>query len=591
MITIDWGTKIIFVPKSETTLVQSSPIEIRELNVNVFRLALKELEATVAGIAELRTHIHNTEVLLGGIVYARVVEIINGYTITFEDGPYAVNVIGANSNIGDAINFNQVSVRTANAAGLISNSAIEFSSFQNAVYIDTNSSNVGTIFPSGTPQAPVNNLTDALLIAQFRAFDTLHFLSDFTFNSTVFILDFTIVGEGLQKTTLTFENGCILGFCEFFNCSMTGFIAGFIGATDCDLVNLGSIGVVPSSQTVLIIRCLIGGTLTIPSNYSGKLKSIDCYSDNPGSGAPILDLGGSNADVIIRNWSGGLELMNITNPSNLSIDLVSGAIIVGSTNTSGDIKLRGIGTLDDSSNGTIIDSNALINKENLALATAIQSGFARGSGNGVNQIQLDLDASPLNAAYDPSMIVIRRGAGAGQTRLVYEYNGNTRIATVDRDWKIAPDSTSEYAIMPNPGREHINEGLARGGTANTITLNLSASNIDNAYKYQTVFIRSGTGDDQVNLVSSYDGTTKIATMHHNWGVIPDTTSAYLMQPSHLHIGSTNEVANAVWDILTADHETANTFGKLLSDMLINSGQLQQTSNLNTELLKNKPNNP
>jgi hypothetical protein len=31
------------------------------------------------------THIHNTAVTLSGVTYARTVEIINGYTIDFED--------------------------------------------------------------------------------------------------------------------------------------------------------------------------------------------------------------------------------------------------------------------------------------------------------------------------------------------------------------------------------------------------------------------------------------------------------------------------------------------------------------------------
>jgi len=48
-----------------------------------------------------------------------MVLILNGYTITFENGQYAVNIKGANSNIADVLNVNQVSVRSFNAAGLI----------------------------------------------------------------------------------------------------------------------------------------------------------------------------------------------------------------------------------------------------------------------------------------------------------------------------------------------------------------------------------------------------------------------------------------------------------------------------------------
>ncbi|KKR02131.1 MAG: hypothetical protein UT29_C0005G0004 [Candidatus Yanofskybacteria bacterium GW2011_GWA1_39_13] len=124
-ITIDWATKIIHIPKADTTLVSSSPSEVRELNVNAFRLRLKDLEDDAEGITFLITHIHSTIVTVGGATFARLVEIINGYTVTFEDGPYTVNLVGANSNITEVTNLNMVSVRTANSAGLIQQSELE----------------------------------------------------------------------------------------------------------------------------------------------------------------------------------------------------------------------------------------------------------------------------------------------------------------------------------------------------------------------------------------------------------------------------------------------------------------------------------
>lgn len=118
-ISIDWGSQVIFVPKFFSTLIQSSPIEVRQLDLNAFRLALKDLEDSDYGMASLRTHRHNTEVTVAGITLARVIEVINGYTVTFEDGQYAINLTGANSNVGDVVNLNQVSVRVANSAGLV----------------------------------------------------------------------------------------------------------------------------------------------------------------------------------------------------------------------------------------------------------------------------------------------------------------------------------------------------------------------------------------------------------------------------------------------------------------------------------------
>ena len=117
-VSIDWGTGVINVAQSGLTLVQSTPFQIREMNINEFRLVLKDLEDDPTGMPYLKTHSHNTEVNLGGVVYARVVEILDPYSITFEDAHYAVNLYGANSNVGDKVNVNSVSVRSANSAGL-----------------------------------------------------------------------------------------------------------------------------------------------------------------------------------------------------------------------------------------------------------------------------------------------------------------------------------------------------------------------------------------------------------------------------------------------------------------------------------------
>lgn len=116
-ISIDWQTKVIYIPQADLTPLGGS---LYELDVDWFRLQLKDLEDNIEGMPFLDTHRHTTETELGGVTYARFVEIINGYTVTFEDGQYAVNLVGANNNILDVTNVNQVSLRSSNSAGLIS---------------------------------------------------------------------------------------------------------------------------------------------------------------------------------------------------------------------------------------------------------------------------------------------------------------------------------------------------------------------------------------------------------------------------------------------------------------------------------------
>lgn len=114
-ISINWGTKVISVPKADLTLISGT---LYELDTDWFRLQLKDLEDSDPGMAYLDTHIHKTESVLSGVTYARIFEIINGYTVTFEDGNYAVNLVGTNNNILDVTNRNQVGVGSGNSAGL-----------------------------------------------------------------------------------------------------------------------------------------------------------------------------------------------------------------------------------------------------------------------------------------------------------------------------------------------------------------------------------------------------------------------------------------------------------------------------------------
>lgn len=115
-ISVHWPSKVISVPQAYLTHITGN---VYELDTEQFRLDLKDLEDSEQGIAYLDTHRRNAPVTLAGVTYAQTFEIINGYTITFEDGQYAVNLVGSNNNVSDVTNVNQVSIRSSNSAGLI----------------------------------------------------------------------------------------------------------------------------------------------------------------------------------------------------------------------------------------------------------------------------------------------------------------------------------------------------------------------------------------------------------------------------------------------------------------------------------------
>lgn len=116
--TVNWITGVITVPRADMPIIQASP-EVRELDTTAFFDDLKLLEASVEGMPWPDTQRHNLSYVISGITYAESLEVIAPYTVTFEDGQYAVSLKGTNNNIIDRANTNQVRILANNSAGLI----------------------------------------------------------------------------------------------------------------------------------------------------------------------------------------------------------------------------------------------------------------------------------------------------------------------------------------------------------------------------------------------------------------------------------------------------------------------------------------
>jgi hypothetical protein len=76
----------------------------------------------------------------------------------------------------------------------------------------------------------------------------------------------------------------------------------------------------------------------------------------------------------------------------------------------------------------------------------------------------------------------------------------------------------------------LHSGTAQAGGASTITLDSGASSTNNLYQNQIIFIRSGTGAGQSAIITSYVGSTKVATIVGSWASNPDNTSVFTIMP-------------------------------------------------------------
>lgn len=119
MITPDWTTRRLSVPVSDLTLVSSGRYSI---TARQWWNLLQELTYSDDGICKT--------MLTGGDfpysntrptdVTPRVINIINGYTVYFMDGPYSVDITEGNTNLGVAGIHDisdGVSVNTNNTVG------------------------------------------------------------------------------------------------------------------------------------------------------------------------------------------------------------------------------------------------------------------------------------------------------------------------------------------------------------------------------------------------------------------------------------------------------------------------------------------
>jgi hypothetical protein len=190
-----------------------------------------------------------------------------------------------------------------------------------------------------------------------------------------------------------------------------------------------------------------------------------------------------------------------------------------------------------------------------------------GTANTLIRIELDGDASSMDGAYDPAIIVITGGTGIGQARQIFEYDGTNKYAYINRAWKNIPDDTSTYTIVGSSGDTHVNEGLVTGGSNNTITLNNLASSIDDTYVGQLVFLFAGTGEDQSRIITAYNGTNKVATLDRIWKTNPvNNETIYAILPIAdltTSIDKIDGVANDVWSEIIEGALSSKAFLRII----------------------------
>ncbi len=269
-----------------------------------------------------------------------VCNLLGGNLVAFDtDGVTTIEAIHPTA-------FVTISKTSSSSATLQEQDALNYSSYQNAVWINASSSQTGTDFPSGTRETPVNNVQEAVIIANEKGFDTLCFIGNYTLGAGDDVTGFTLIGQNPTRTFLTLGTDAIIANVEIKECTLAGILDGNATVRECVIWDMDYFsGYIHHSV-------LTNSTITLGNNATALF--LHCYSGVAGANTPTIDMGGSGQSLGLRNYNGGIKIINKTGDDGCSLDVNAGQVKIDSTCTAGDIYVRGVFKLTDNSNGTTV---------------------------------------------------------------------------------------------------------------------------------------------------------------------------------------------------------------------------------------------
>lgn len=404
-----------------------------EVSPRVITIAAPSTEVTIQDLVDtcryneqLLQNIDNDHLIdaagkefLGGTTYVGITATLQNAVLAFEarSGPSWILCTIAGGNLV-AVDADGLVIdprlptayttidRTASAsATLQEQDALQYSSYGDKVTLDSLSGYSGSDYPVGTPQMPVDNMADALLIADAKGFTRILIKQDTTLDDSFDLDGFTIEGV-TGEVILTIESIASVNNLTLLNLTLVdSTLDGGVDVRGC---------VVRDVEYVNghMHNCGLAGTITLGGNRKSVIAdSYTVDQDNP----PTIDMGTSGNDLAMPNYSGIVSFTNMTDASNeLGLGLDAGMAILASTITAGTVIVSGIGLLQNNSGASaVVNTDGLMNKALISEATwdAISHHvhYDAGSGNSGTTFPMGTAEYPLNNLADVVSVCEARG--------------------------------------------------------------------------------------------------------------------------------------------------------------------------------------
>lgn len=250
---------------------------------------------------------------------------------------------------GRSITYREVQSSRSQVVNPAGDAVTAASGFQGGVWVHTSSAFSGTTYPTGTSVEPVNNIADAVTIANTYGLREILLLDSVTLNEDVSYFTIRSKGSGVGVTVNSAAN---VLHTTFDGVDVNGYFDGPAHISNGDIAEIldGFVGDIHKCHISTGIVCI------------GDVSIADSYSGVAWQGGAYLDYDGLVLANQIRNWSGTISVRNMVAGATLSVNLGAGRVVIEASCTGGSIKVVGVGEpIQDNSGGAVtIDEDGLI---------------------------------------------------------------------------------------------------------------------------------------------------------------------------------------------------------------------------------------
>lgn len=315
------------------------------------------------------------------------------------------------------------------------------------IYIDTGASNTNTEdFVDGTADNPVSTIAAALTLSSSLGLTDFHIVNGSSITLTAAATNYSFFGD---NWTLALEGQSMVGI-HVEGATVSGAMAGTGVNQSFRNCQMGAVSLIKDTH---MESCRITGTQTLIE--AGDVFYEDCHSGVTGSTAPSLDFGGAlgNSNVHMRGYSGGIQIENMGDAGDDTLNLEGHANLIEGTCTAGTVVCRGIISLQSISTLTITQTARVAPDQIADYSGRIFSGTSTGSSSTTKVFvqATDPPTGGVDDDYNDTLIIVWRGTDRATARVnvrsVTDYDDSDPSFTLDSALGFTPQANDLVDVI------------------------------------------------------------------------------------------------------------------------------------------------